>query len=216
MDFIKEKLKSINLNTMKKVLLTIIGATLLTSCGKSDPISLNNPESITKIEELVKSSFGEDKDIHSLTIDTKDHLTSEVEDIEIGYLDNGLDYRRSYNFTNEEGKELAEPTKVRDNFQTKFFLRDKQGKIKIKDLDFKLITAKLDEAVKIIPEEYENFTLHSWEYIVTNDGGLTAEFTIEATKEGEGTSVQGRNIVTNYYEFPFKMNAKKEIEFDGN
>lgn len=201
---------------MKK-LITIFGiAAVLTSCGGgSDTINLNNPESNVKIQELANKNFGEGKEIYALTLETKDHLTSELKSIDIDYLEDGIDYNRNYNLANEEGKKLEEPKKANDNFQTKFFLKNKQGKIKLKDLDFTIIHTKYNEALMMIPEgEYEKFTLHSWEYIVNNSGEITAEFVIEGTKVGEGTSVEGRNIVTNYYEFPFVMNAKKEVAFD--
>lgn len=197
---------------MKKILISILGGALLASCSSSIT-DLNEPDSFAKIEDLAKSSFGEDKEIYSFSIGTKDHLSSEMRYISIDYLDNGVDYERSYDLINGEGKELEEPEKASDSFQTKFFLKNKQGKLKVKDIDFQLINTKYEEAIGLISEDYENFTLHSWKYEVDNDGGLTADFMVEATKKGESTTMEGRNIVTNYYEFPFKMNLKKELEF---
>lgn len=200
---------------MKKILISILGGALLASCS-SNVTDLNEPESFSKIEELAKSSFGEDLEVYAFSIGTQDHLSSEMRNISIDYLEDGVDYERSYDLINGEGKELEEPEKASESFQTEFFLRKKQGKLKIKDIDFQLINTKYEEAIALIAEDYENFTLHSWKYEVDNDGGVTADFMVEATKKGESTTMEGRNIVTNYYEFPFKMNLKKELEFQAD
>ncbi len=196
---------------IKKVLILFVGIVILSSCG-TNATDLNKPESFTKIKELALSKFGGDKEIYKFSIQTKDHLTSEVSYLNISYLEDKLDYGQMY-FLSLNGKEkLEEPEKARDSFQKKFFLKNKQGKVKIKDLDFSIIEAKYDEGIGMISNEYESFTLHSWTYNVNNKGEITADFTIEGRKKGESTSMQGRNIVTNYYEFPFKMNVDKSIE----
>ena len=161
---------------------------------------------------MALSKFGEDKEVYKFSIETKDHLTSEASYLSINYLEEKLDYGQTYYFSLNGKEKLEEPEKARDNFQTKFFLKNKQGKVKIKDLDFNIITAKFNEGVAMISDEYESFTLHSWDYNVNNNGEVTADFTIEARKKGESTSLEGRNVVTTYYEFPFKMKVDKSIE----
>ena len=133
---------------MKKSLFTVIAVLALTSCGSEDTsIKLNNPESFTKIAELAKSNFGEEKEIYSFEINTKDHLTSELRSLTIEYLDNGVDYDQYYDLGNESGKELEEPKKKGSAFQKKIFLKNKQGKIKIKDIDFALINTKYQDCL---------------------------------------------------------------------
>lgn len=197
---------------MKNILITIIGVALLTSCGNSGN-QINSAEGLKEIKNLVEESFGEDKEIYSFSLKAKDHLTSEMGQFRIGYLEDGVDYSRYYNTIFGSGNELQDAEKADESFQKEFFLKSKQGKIKLKDINYNLIQTKYEEAIKLISEKYTDFTLYKWEYEVANDGSITADFTIEATKEGEATSMQGRNIVTNYYEFPFKMNADQSLEY---
>ena len=83
--------------------------------------------------------------------------------------------------------------------------------MKVKDLDFEKIITKYNEACALIPTEYHNFTLYSWKYEMSSKNELTADFTIEGTKKGEGTTTEGRNIVTTYYEFKFEMDKNGEL-----
>lgn len=75
------------------------------------------------------------------------------------------------------------------------------------ELDFSLMTGQYQEALAMIPEEYENHQLYSFIFNVDNDDEVTTVFTIEATLKGEDTEQEGRMEVTNYYEFDFNGDA---------
>jgi hypothetical protein len=164
------------------------------------------------LKQLVTKQFGADKEVYGLDLQSEDHLTSEFGSATIKYLDNGVDYSQGYYTIMGEGKELEKPKMAGKSFQKKFFLKNKQGKVKLKDLNFDQILTKYDEATALIPAEFENFELVSWDFEVNNQNKVTAEFKIEGTKKGERSERRGRQQVTNYYEFAFKMNEKGEVK----
>ncbi|WP_109830147.1 hypothetical protein [Reichenbachiella versicolor] len=196
---------------MKKLLLSILAGVLLASCG-GGYIDLNDPDSYEEMKELAIDSFGEDLEVYGFSLGSKDHLSSEMRYISVDYIKDGVDYERSYDLINGEGNELEEPEMASKSFQTEFFMRNKQGKLKVKDIDFELINTKYEEAISFLAEQYTDFVLYSWEYEVANDGTITAEFMVEATLIGESTTMSGRNVITNYYQFSFKMNENQELE----
>ena len=200
---------------MKKTIITILSLStlFLTSCGDilSGGDQLNDSEGLKTIKSLLENQFGAETEVYSLDLSSTDHLTSEFGLATISYLDKGVDYSRSYMTYLGPGKELQEAEAASESFQKEFFLKKKQGKIKLNEFDFDQILVKFNEATAMISSEYDTFTLYSWDYEVNNDGGISADFTIEGTKKGEGTSLEGRNIVTNYYEFQFEMNEDGEV-----
>ena len=201
---------------MKKTIITLLaGATLLLfSCGESTKNNMNDAKELEGIKALLIENFGEDREIYQLDLDATDHLTSELGTARIDYLDNGVIYSRMYVADLVTGEKLQEPKKATDGIQSDFFTKKLQGKVKIKDLDFNLIATKYKEACALIPSDYENAILYSWYYKVNNDNEITADFALEATLKGEGTSVEGRNIVTTYYEFIFSMDKEGNITLE--
>lgn len=188
-------MKKINL-----ILVSILSMTLF-SCGGGAP-NINEKEGIAEVKELMKDQFGGDREVYGFTLMTTDHLTSELLMASVNYEKEEQTYSQAYLLNT---KTLNDATKNRFKNRS-----DKQ--IKISDLDFELISTKYDEAVKLIEKEgeMEDYTLHSWIGRIGKSGKMEASFTIEATKKGEGTSLEGRNVVTNYYEFEF------EVDGDGN
>lgn len=201
---------------MKKSIISILSASVifLTSCGGGGLLGgdqLNDAEGLKAIKTNLETQFGAETEVYSLTLSATDHLTSEFGDSRIQYLDNGVDFSRLYYPTLPQP--LGDAKRSSDSFQKEFFLKKKQGKIKIKDFDFDLIKKTFDEAVKLIPEDYVSFSLYEWSFNVDNDNKVSADFSIEGTKKGEGTSLEGRNVVTNYYEFEFKIDEDGKIDF---
>ncbi|WP_299463302.1 hypothetical protein [uncultured Microscilla sp.] len=187
------------------------GGNPLTGGGAPD-MALNNGEHLNELKKLLESKFGADKVVYELSLRSENHLTSEFGSAMISYLDKGVDYSQSYLVALGEGQELQAPKMASKNFQKKFFLKNKQGKVKLKELDFDLILTKYDEAIGMIPAEFENFELVQWNFRVNNQNKVAANFKIEGTKKGEKSTRQGRQRVTNYYEFSFKMNEKEDLK----
>lgn len=199
---------------MKKTIISILAAStvFLTSCGgilSGD--KLTDAEGLKAIKTIVETEFGAETEVYALQISSTDHLTSEFGSARISYLEEGVDFSRTYMQIVGANNQLQEPKEASKAFQKEFFLKNKQGKVKIKDLDFNLVLTKYNEAAAMVSDEYESLTLYSWSFNVENDGMISAKFTIEATLKGEGNTMQGRNIVTNYYEFEFEMNKDGEI-----
>lgn len=192
--------------------LAILMTLFLVACGeKNGGLEINNAGKLPNVKQLIENSFGAEKEVFELNIEAEEHLTSTFESASVKYLEGGKQYAHSYNKIMGEGKELQAPKMASAAFQKEFFLKKCQGKVKVKDFDYGMISTKYEEAIKMIPAEYGNFELHSWQFTVNNKNEVSAKFVIEGTKKSEGKSLQGRNIVTNYYEFPFKMDSKGKL-----
>lgn len=203
---------------------TILAAFILflSACGGSGSLigggaemALNNGEHLQNLKQLVTKKFGTDKEVYRLSLQSENHLTSEFGSATISYLDKGVDYSQGYYTILGDGKELEEPKMASKNFQKKFFLKNKQGKVKLKDLDFDMILTKYEEATALIPAQFENFELVGWDFEINNQNKVTAEFKIEGTKKGEKSERRGRQQITNYYQFSFKTNEKGEVKIKG-
>ncbi|WP_310028830.1 hypothetical protein [Flavobacterium arsenatis] len=162
---------------------------------------------MSKIKTKVVETFGADKKVYSLSIDADDHLSLDWGSCTIDYLESGKDFSQRFSTTPSE--KLAEPKA--DAIQNELMQKNKQGSVAIKDLKFDLINAKFNEAMKLVPAEYESLYLHSFTFNVDNDNKVTAYFTIEGKKKGESAEIQGKRISINYYEFKFKMDENEKI-----
>lgn len=192
---------------MKKIAL-LLCLIILASCSDSS-LTLTTKEDFTKIKEMALENFGGDTEVFQLEINAEEHLEATLGGIEVGYVRDGVQYRRvvrkvDVNFVLQDENEAI----------TQSFIKNHQGKIKIKDLDFDSIETKFQEAISQISDEYEGFSLNSWEFEINNKNEITSRFTIEATKAGETSSVQGRNIVTNYYDFVFELDKDGKLSYD--
>lgn len=172
--------------------------------------SLSTNDGIKEVMEIVKNNFGE-KEIFEISVSAEDHLEDNLGYMSVNYVDGDKTISQSYTETNGIG--ISDPKE-----KTSFPYNAKQNSLKKgNEIDFSFIPAKFEEAKKIIAEltdEYEGFVLYSFDLELDKDGKYEGVLTLEGTKKGEGTSVQGRNIVTNYYEFDFDINADGSVEYD--
>ncbi|WP_109851646.1 hypothetical protein [Aquimarina sp. AU58] len=200
------------MNKITKQLVFILIISIVTSCGGGGitGYDINDQDDLKSIKSLVEENFGADKEIYRLSLNAKEHLTSKMGFISIDYLDNGVNYSQTY-MEIQGADNLVEPKK---GSQSDFFLKNAQGKVKIKDLNFDLIFEKFEEATKTIPEEFGDFELNRWSFDIDNDNNISAEFTIEAIKKGEGTSLENGQILTNYYEFPFTIDSENNLKYN--
>lgn len=200
---------------MKKIRLRILAfcaPILLASCsgGFGGSPELSSDEGIKEIKEILSSNFG-DKDIFDLSISAEEHLDDNLGLIIVKYVDGGKSYSQTYHTT--AGIGLGDPKEV-----TSFAFDEKKHSLKKgSEVDFSFIPKKFEEAKKIITDlsdEYEGFVLYSFDLGVNKDGNFEGDILLEGTKIGEGSSMQGRNVVTNYYEFDFDLNEDGTIEID--
>ncbi len=189
---------------MKKINLILVSvlSMALFSCGGGLP-DLNEKDGVAQVKDIAEDQFGGDREIYSLMLATKDHLTSDLMMIHVGYTKDDKNYSQSYLVEQE----------ILDDEKSNSFKNNGGHQIKISDIDFDQITTKYNEAVKLLDEqgEMEDYTLHNWTYRMNRNGKLESTFTVEATKKGESAGLQGRNIVTNYYEFNFEVDENGEL-----
>lgn len=202
---------------MKKLILGVfaIGTMMqFTSCGKVSDIvdsaagiDYNTTEGASKTQERLVKNFG-GKEVYEVDFSSRNELSSSLQSIDVKYVENDKSYSQSMYDTT-----LNDP-KVETTWAYK---ENKDGKIKVEDLDLSVMPSKFAEAVKIIEtetDEFHNFNLYRWDFELEKGNKVTARFTINATKKGEGNTMQGRNIVTNYYEFNFDMDANGKVTLD--
>ncbi len=73
------------------------------------------------------------------------------------------------------------------------------------------MAAQYQQAIKLIPAEFENFSVYMYTFEPGTAKAMTSHFTIEGTKKGEKTEQKGRKITTNYYEFEFDVDAAGKL-----
>ncbi|RZL37688.1 MAG: hypothetical protein EOO96_04525 [Pedobacter sp.] len=107
-------------------------------------------------------------------------------------------------------EEKTNPAKSK-TLQNALILKNKQGAVALKDLNFEEIASKVKQAETLMPVEYEDFHLYRWVYSINNDNKITANFTIEAAKKGEENEKKGRMEISNYYEMNFVMDENGAV-----
>ncbi|ANH80305.1 hypothetical protein A8C56_04320 [Niabella ginsenosidivorans] len=179
----------------------------ITSCDTINGPDLQDKDGIKKVKGAVIKAFGADKKLFSLGLYARDHMNSDFFMAAVSFLENGKSMDQIlYAYPREAIKPAKESP-----IQNAFILKDRQGSVALKDLNFDQIPAKAKEAETLIPKEYKDFHLHSWIFHINNNNKITADFTLEAGKKGEGSKLQGRRIVSSYYEMNFTMDENGKI-----
>lgn len=193
---------------LHKILLFALAGSLLllSSCGGSQP-NMEDAAGLKKLKEKFEKEFGADTKVNQLVLNARDHMSSKFSMGDIHYMENGKLMTRKYSTYPKEIVSKAEPGLI----QNEIMLKNKQGSVAIKDLNFDQIPAKVKEAIAMIPREYEDFHLYRWSFEVDNNNKVGADFTIEGAKKGADSKRQGRMIVSNYYEFPFTMDENGKL-----
>lgn len=185
---------------------------VLASCSGGfggNPV-LSSDDGVKEIKEILSANFA-NKDIFNLSISADEHLDENLGMIIVKYVERDKSYSQTYHST--AGIGLGDPKEV-----TSFgFDSNKNSVKKIEEIDFSFVPEKFEEAKSIISDlsdEYEGFVLYSFDLDVNKEGALEGDLRLEGTRKGEGSSMQGRNVVTNYYEFDFDLKDDGTIEFD--
>ncbi len=201
--------KTIKTTTMKKpFLFLLVGiATMFTSCEKINPNNLNTPEGVTNVKNLVSEKFGTDLSVVNLMLSASEDLSSDIGLVNVYYTKDGKTYKRTY-------MDYPSVDPVLEDEEESKFHKDAKGSVKLADLDFGMLTKYFGEATKMIGDKYEGFQMSSWTFDISDDNKTSANFKIQATEVGEGTSMEGRNIVTNFYEFEFEVDEEGNLVAD--
>lgn len=193
-------------NTLKAIILC--AAITAVSCNKESSYGLENKEGLKNVKEKIIATHGTDKKVYQLNITAADHLSLDWGSSEIRFVENGKNMTQRFTLVPVEKLHDPKPTTI----QSEFSLKDKQGSLSVQHFDFDQIDTKVKEAFNIVPKEFDNLTLHSFTYTVDNDNKISADFVIEGKKKGESSQMQGKRIVSNYYEFRFGMDNTGKIE----
>ncbi len=195
---------------MKKInySLAIICAFLLTACGNS--LDLNEQESISQIEQIIKKELGEDFEFKYLRISALKEMNSDFYGFSVSYIRDDVEYTRDYDAKTEI---MSEEKKDMIQNAAAFAIMGTPKQIKVSDLNFSLINEKYEEAIKLLAEEsLADFHLNDWGFSANKKGKVESGFTIHATKPGDSPSLDGRRITSNYYEVSFTVKEDGTLE----
>jgi len=163
-----------------------------------------------EIQEIKKEIIAISGDVmaYEISMDSQGELETSIDRITIVTsegAEEGTLNREMFQLTG-----TGEPsTSVIDN---DFFVSgyEKNGAKKINDIDFTLVEKNINEAKKIIPAEYINHSVYTYK-IEFEDNKRADSFTINTLLKGESDHMEGRNIVTNYYEFLFEVDENGAV-----
>ncbi|MCD7973913.1 MAG: hypothetical protein LUG18_14850 [Candidatus Azobacteroides sp.] len=178
---------------------------LMSSCSQIFPPDIDSDEAL---DEVINALNEVDKDTYKIKyakVTEKEKLSSEFGMLYISLQDmEGKEYSQNifYNMPTDGG-EIKE-----DLIQSK-----KKKDVKPLDIDAinkENIRKYIEEAKGMIPEGYSFKSMGGIEFNSDKEGNLIYKLTLNATEDGNSTKVQGRNIVTEYYEFTY------DVDKDGN
>lgn len=182
-----------------------------TGCKSSTVVdyneSLKTIGDVKIIKDKLIAAFGANKMVYNTSIMRKDHISYEFIYGDISYVENGIDMSQTYVTTPEE---RVSPPKAKI-LQNLVFLKNTQGAVALKDLNFNQIPAKVKEAIALISADYKDFYLNKWGFTVDNANNVTANFTIEIAKKREKSEPKGRMKIPNYYETNFRMDDSGKV-----
>ena len=194
----------------------LLSLTLITSCSDDSKISIITNEGLVKLEQLTIEQFGGETEVYSFSIYSEEDLSAHLGSMTIEYFKedreiyantyNAITYGEEPNLTGEEKREQI--TKFRPKWKTP----EGNGKIKIKDIDFGHIIPNILTAKEILGDNVANVYIKYYDIKVEAEtNALIANFKLQYTPEENATTLEGRNIVTNYQEADFKVDVNGEV-----
>lgn len=203
-------------NTLKITFILVM--LLITSCSSDkDTIRISTLEGLQAAKQLAITSFGADLEVYRFELYSKEDLNSDLGSITIKYLKDGKLFSRRYTTkTNYVEATLEDEKLLNDAFQKKIHIKNAQGKLKISDLDVDAMFSNVNKGVVLIEEEMEIDNYQVREYYVEADSKTNkvfSDFEIHVTEPNNET-IEGRNIVTNFYEVEFKADENGEITIE--
>jgi len=195
---------------MKKVLSGSLLSALfliLVSCGDSEvPYDLNTKKGISQTKKLMYSMFDQKKMFHQVRVSARPR-TKQLSSIEA-----------SYYFDEESGKIDAVKKSSSGDFKLyegtgMSFSGNKAEEFRknedfIKNFNPQLISKKLEEAKKLLPEQYERVYLGYWIFTADNEHNYTSKFLIQTTNLSEKELASKAKTYQFVNDFYFEVNAK--------
>jgi hypothetical protein len=198
---IKQKLKA----------MTILSAGVLfalTSCEGAE--SIYDLDKAGEIEEVKKEIIEATGDIlaYEITMTSQGELETSLDVIDIVTSENATEgtlNRKSFQLIGSGDPSVS----VIDNdFFVGLYLKNEPKKIS--EIDFTLIETNIADAKAQIPSEYIDHSIYTYS-VEFDDNKRADRFTINCLEEGESDHMEGRDVVTNYYEFLFEMDENGAV-----
>jgi hypothetical protein len=189
-----------------KFFLSAFAIILLTSsCSEFFPPDIQSPEAIDKVVGELKE-ISKNYKIVEASIRESEKLSGHFGNLFL-------------NLENAEGKPYTQlifynqslPNDEPQEARTPSVIKKKEKKaIDISAINQEKIAKYVEEAVAQIPEEYDFASVGSIDFSSDDNGNLLHKIIINITEKNKSSKVQGRRIITEYYELYF------DVDKDGN
>lgn len=195
---------------MKKIFTISLLAAAITFAGCESiglkTIKMDSEQSIERIAETIEKH-----------VNTAEYKVISLNWYEREELSNSMEYMLA-EMVGTDGSLYSQSFKVGGDYQGPGEVKESRSNRKYDFATMKYITPEdlkpaevvgwIDEAKAGIPEEYQFESLSNYTMrIDPQSGEKTSDFTVRITEKGNKRSVEGRNIVTTYYELEFDVLA---------
>jgi len=197
---------------MKKIITILIASIAITSCNMFMEKDLTNSEAISAIQSEMEKYIEDLDQLNIVKINlSAGALSKDIKTVEISY-SKDTKIAKKWLHIGQSGRLIDGKAAV--------ILRDSMSQRtskKISNFNFKEIKTNLGKAIILVQEEMPNYEyagVSSYDMFsgVANNP-QTDRFNIQFTDKNKSNHVEGRNIVTDYYEYTcFATNGK--ITFD--
>jgi hypothetical protein len=205
------KIKNNKMMTLKTKIIAPLSIGLLlgmAACGSPD--SIYDLDTAGEIDEIKKEIVAAAGDImtYEVSLSSLTELETSLSDIEIvtnADAAEGTLMKHTYDL---KGETEASVSVIDSEFSVRVY--NKNEPKKLSEIDFGLIEKNIEAAKSQIPAVYIDHSVY--EYRIQFDDNKRADsFIINCLEEGESDHMEGRDIVTNYYEFLFEMDENGAV-----
>lgn len=200
---------------MKKMkMITFLSAGMffaLASCEGAE--SIYDLDKAGEIEEIKKEIIAEVGDIpvYEVAMSSTDELETSLTNVSIVTNHEATEEtlnKTEFQFT---GEGAASTSVIDREFSVRVY--KKSDPVLLSEIDFSVIEKNIETAKGQIPSEYVDHAVYSYT-IQFDDNKRSDTFTINCLEEGESDHMEGRDIVTNYYEFIFDIDENGTVVMD--
>lgn len=220
-----------------KILMAVsIAVAVLSSCSSSNDLGMASEEAVAKVKELVKTYVPADNKVYRVEWreDRGDRkLENVMSEISIYYIAPGNDdYLLLLNWKDGDF-EASEPQKG----SRKIYAYEQSTAVNLDSISATALQKLSEEAHNLLSAEedgdqyelksVENYTFYTFPVELdqvdrwTRSDSYKADsrklhlyFSLNYTKKGEETQVNGRFLTTNYYTVSFRVNDAGQVEFE--
>ncbi|GAB6012155.1 hypothetical protein [Viscerimonas tarda] len=187
----------------------MVSAISFNSCSEIFPPQIDSPEALDKvISDLTEIS--KNYNIISARLVEKEKLSGDFGLLILELSDaEGKHYEQKvfYNYSSVKN----EPAKEKENRLSSFRKNKEKTAINVVGINKENIAKYVAEAKTLIPEEYKFDCVGGIFFTADDDANLLLKLTLDITDKNTATRIQGRNIVTDYYELEFDVDKDGKV-----